>query len=231
MDRNEAAPIVEEMQAYYERRAPFYDESMGYTDPAVVARLEPVMDSLRAQLANRSVVEIACGPAFWTHAVSESAAMMTATDYNRSTLAEARRKTLDWRHVSLVAADAYALPFAGGLFDGALAVDWLAHVPKSRLSLFLDGLHATLRPGARVVFCDQLAWRDSQTGIYDAEGNHLQERALPDGSRYHVIKHFRSDDEWRALFSPYAERVDIESFPDCRRAVAGYTLRVTPPAA
>ena len=34
------AAIVEEMQMYYARRAPVYDASMGYDDPAKVAVLE-----------------------------------------------------------------------------------------------------------------------------------------------------------------------------------------------
>lgn len=217
--------IVEEMQAYYGRRAPIYDESMGYTDPAAVERLARVTEALTKQLVGRTLLEIACGPGFWTQAFSAVAATITALDYNRSTLTEARRKTLDWARVSLLAGDAYRLPFSTGAFDGAVAIDWLAHVPKSRLAQFLEGLHTALRPGARVVFCDQTPWPNSETGVRDEEGNHLQERSLPDGSRYRVIKHFLSDDELRALFSPHTDRVDIERIPECRRVVVGYTLR------
>jgi ubiquinone/menaquinone biosynthesis C-methylase UbiE len=217
--------IVEEMQAYYGRRAPIYDESMGYTDPAAVERLARVIGAITKQLAGRTVLEIACGPGFWTQALSAVASTIAALDYNRSTLAEARRKALDWERVSLVVGDAYRLAFSNGAFDGAVAIDWLAHVPKSRVSGFLGGLHTALRPGARVVFCDQTPGSDSKTGVYDDQGNHLQERTLPDGSRYRVIKHFFSDDEFRALFSPYADHVDIERILECRRVVVGYTLR------
>lgn len=117
-------------------------------------------------------------------AVSQVARAITATDYNESTLAQARLKGLDPRRVTLRTADAYDLSSLSGTFDGALAVDWFAHVPKSRVATFLAGLHQRLMPGARVVFCDQLPNPESFTGVYDAEGNHLQERVLPDGSRY-----------------------------------------------
>lgn len=220
----DTAAIVAEMQAYYGRRAPIYDRSMGYDDPAVVERLQPVIESLREQLAGRSVLEIACGPCFWTSWFSPVASSVTALDYNASTLAEAQGKPLDWTRVSLVRGDAYQLPFGARSFDAVVAVDWLAHVPKSRFATFLNSLHTSLRPSARVVFCDQLSWPESQTGLHDAEGNHLQERTLPDGSRYRVIKHFWPADELRALFGPYAERVDVETYTECRRVVAGYTL-------
>ena len=223
---DETRSIVEEMQAYYARRAPVYDESMGYTDPAVVGRLAPVIDFLREQFAGRAVLELACGPGFWTRAVSSMAMSIVASDYNASTIAEARRKTLDPRKVALVVGDAYQPPFGANAFDGALAVDWLAHVPRSRQGNFLRGVNAALRPGARVLFCDQLPGPESLTGVYDGDGNHLQERALSDGSRYRVIKHFPTHEEFLTLFSPYASDIVVESFPQCRRVVAGYTLRV-----
>jgi SAM-dependent methyltransferase len=220
----DTARIVAEMQTYYSRRAPIYDQSMGYDDPSAVDRFRRVVDSLRRQLAGQSVLEIACGPCFWTGQYAAAARSITALDYNESTLAEARRKPLDWTRVSLMRGDAYAPPFAPSAFDACVAVDWLAHVPKSRLAPFLRSLHASLRAGARVVFCDQLPSPDSESGLYDTEGNHLQERTLPDGARYRVIKHFPSEQETRVRFAPYCERVDIESFPECRRVVVGYTL-------
>ena len=215
------AAIVEEMQMYYARRAPVYDASMGYDDPAKVALLGGVIGSLQRQLEGRTVLEVACGPGFWTQFVSQVAVAITATDYNESTLAEARLKGLP-SHVALRVADAYDLSSVSGTFDGALAGDWFAHVPKSRVRGFLDGLHQHLRPGARVVFCDQLPGGESWTGVHDVEGNHLQERTLADGSRYRVIKHFLSDGELHEIFDSYTDRLAIERYPECRRVVVGY---------
>lgn len=223
-DFAEATPaaIVEEMQTYYARRAPVYDASMGYDDPAKVALLGGVIASLRRQLEGRTVLELACGPGFWTQFVSQVATAVTATDYNESTLAQARLKGLG-AHVELRVADAYDLSSVPGTFDGAFAGDWFAHVPKSRVQGFLDGLHQRLTPGARVVFCDQLPGSESWSGMHDVEGNHLQERTLPDGSRYRVIKHFLSDGELHEIFDRHADRLTIERYPECRRVVVGYT--------
>ena len=60
--------------------------------------------------------------------------------------------------------------------------------------------------------------------MYDAEGNHLQQRVLPDGSSYRVVKHFFSDHEVHTIFAPYATDLSIEYFEPQRRVVIRYAL-------
>lgn len=214
--------LIEEMQRYYERRAPIYDHSMGYDDVERVAALKPVTDLVSEAFASRTVLEIACGPGFWTGWYGGVARGVVATDFNATMLREARRKKALARGVSLLAADAYALPFGGRPFDAALAGDWLAHVPMKRMADFLDGLHATLLPGSRVVFIDQSPGSHS-IQAFDDEGNHVQTRSLPDGSTYRVIKHFLSDTEIESVVGAYARgRVVISRFPEIRRVVVSY---------
>lgn len=216
--------IIEQMQAYYCQRAPIYDISMGYDDPRTVARLNAVIQRIRDLLQNKRVLEIACGPCFWTALVSSAATSILATDYNESTLAEARHKALDWDKVSLQIANAYDLSALPTAFDAAMAIDWFAHVPRSRFHEFLLGLHAKLEADSTVVLCDQLPGPQSLTGLYDEEGNHLQVRVLPDGSSYQVIKHFLSDDEISSILSPYASHTEIQRLPECGRVVVSYRL-------
>jgi len=97
--------IVEEMQTYYGKRAPVYDSSMGYDDQEKVTSLVPVINRIRSLLGGRRILEIACGPCFWTKQVSEAVVSVLATDFNESTLEQARRKYLDWDKVSLQRAD------------------------------------------------------------------------------------------------------------------------------
>jgi SAM-dependent methyltransferase len=216
--------LVAEMQLYYARRAAWYDASMGYDDPSVVAALGPVVEALRQEMRGRAVLEIACGPGFWTERIAQSAVTIVATDYNDSVLTLARAKDIDASRVSFVRGDAYDLSSVPGDFDGAFAVDFFAHIPASRVFGFLEGVHRRLRPGARIAFCDQTPWPGSLTTLRDAEGNHLQERSLSDGSRYRVIKHFFSDDELRATFAPHSHNVDIRRFPEQRRVLVSYSL-------
>lgn len=216
--------LIEEMQTYYRMRAPVYDSSMGYDDLEAVRLLLPVIDRLRVLLAGRKILEIACGPGFWTCQISAVAKAVLATDFNESTLEQARQKHLDWDKVALQVADAYGLSGVQGNFDAALAVDWLAHVPRSRCHLFFEGLHKRLQPGSVVVLCDQLPGADSFTGIHDCEGNHIQLRELPDGSVSRVIKNFLSEQELMGLLTRYSDHVDIVRYPECRRVVVSYTI-------
>lgn len=218
------AGIIEEMQAYYSRRAPIYDSSMGYDDPKYVASLAPVISFVQEQLRHRRVLEVACGPGFWTEHLIRAGCEVVASDYNESMIREAQTRGFRAEAVQFVVADAYAFPFRGEAFRGAFACDWLAHVPKDRMGGFLAGLRTMLSPDARVVFCDQLPRTDS-IEEYDPEGNHVQLRELPDGSRYRVIKHFLSDEEMLELFSGHAAgEVEIRKYPELRRIVVAYSV-------
>ncbi|MFL5615015.1 MAG: class I SAM-dependent methyltransferase [Gemmatimonadaceae bacterium] len=219
----ETTDLVREMQQYYDRRAPVYDHSMGYDDPAIVEAIAPVVEVLCEEMRERTVLEIACGPGFWTERVARVARRILATDYNESTLLLADKKEMPGR-VDFMRVDAYDLSPINDSFDAAFAVDWLAHVPQSRLSRFLVGLHDHLSLGARITFCDQTPRDTSWTGLYDVEGNHLQERQLSDGSRHRVIKHFFSDDELTRLFEPYARDLMIRRLAGARRVLVSYTL-------
>ncbi len=220
--------IVSRMQEYYRRRAGIYDASMGYDDPQVVARLAPVIDYLRRRLHGRTVLELACGPCFWTEAIEETVQSIVAMDYNETTLAMAWRKQLNWQKIRLCRADAYWLPFRAAAFDACLAVDWFAHVPLSRMRAFLDGLRRCLMQGATVIFCDRMLCDDEELSRFDEDGNHLQERVLPDGSRYLIIKHFFTDDQYRSLLADHVTQLAIDRYPDSRRVLVSCRIGAAP---
>jgi ubiquinone/menaquinone biosynthesis C-methylase UbiE len=174
-------------------------------------------------MRGRHVLEIACGPGFWTQFASETAASVVASDFNQSTLDEAREKGLPSDRVSLLRADAYRLDLIPGIFDAILSVDWLAHVPISRMEGFLSGAIRRVRTGSPLLFIDQLPKEHSLTGVFDAEGNHIQKRTLADGSVFRVIKHYFSDDEIAGLFSGFVGDLSIQRFPECRRLIVTFT--------
>jgi ubiquinone/menaquinone biosynthesis C-methylase UbiE len=217
--------IIEEMQRYYGQRASVYDSSMGYDDDSKVRVLLPIIERVRSAMRGRQVLEIACGPGFWTQFAAETAVSVTATDYNSLTLDEARKKRLPLDRVSLLQADAYRLDLIPGFFDALLAVDWLAHVPLSRMEGFLAGAIRRVRSGSPIVFIDQLPGEHSVTGVFDDEGNPIQERRLSDGSSFRVIKHFLSDAQIEALFSGLAGELSIRRFPECRRVMVMFVTR------
>lgn len=216
--------LVAEMQDYYRRRAAVYDASMKYDLAETVQQLRPVIRLLQAQMVGKRTLEIACGPGFWTNFVSKTAVSILATDYNQTTLDQARQKPLNWQKIRLKTADAYNLTPLAETFEAAYAVDWFAHVPRSRIHHFLTSLHGQLEAEATVVFVDQLPGAHSVTDNFDDEGNHLQMRTLSDGSTYRVIKHFMDDAEISDIFSRYSRQIEISRFPDIRRIVVSYEL-------
>jgi demethylmenaquinone methyltransferase/2-methoxy-6-polyprenyl-1,4-benzoquinol methylase len=216
--------MIEEMQDYYDQRAAIYDSSMGYDRAEVLASHRRIIAHLQNRLSGRAVLEIACGPGFWTQHIAASASRVLATDYNESTLREARKKPLGG-NVTTKKGDAYDLSDLPEGFDAAFAGDWLTHVPLLRRGAFLAGLHAKLKPGALVIFCDQTPKEGSITGIRDSEGNNIQTRTLPDGRRFSVIKNFLTEDDFRKLLAPFTSSVALTQFPECRRYTVEYVLK------
>jgi SAM-dependent methyltransferase len=215
--------IVEEMQTYYGKRAPEYDASMGYDDPEKTALLLPVITKIQSVLRGRSILEIACGPCFWTEQIAECANVITATDYNTSTLAQAAQKQLPWGKITLEQADAYQVDKIEGDFDAIFAVDWLSHVPREKMTVFLKQVVDRIPTGSPVVFVDQTPGPRSLTNVFDDHGNHIQARSIGDGSSFRVIKHFFSDEQIAEIFASFDGDLLINRFPECRRLVVIFT--------
>ena len=133
---------------------------------------------------------------------------------------------MDWAKVSLQAVDAYDLARVSGCFDAAFAVDWFAHVPKSRFDPFLEGLHGRVATkGHGGLLRSACRGITVYEGLHDEEGNHIQMRKLQDGSRYRVVKHYLSDEELRDILHPYASEIRIVRFPEILRMVVSYVTK------
>ena len=211
--------LIEAMQNYYDQRAAEYDSSMSYDDPEQIKKLLPVITRIKHLVHGQNVLELACGPGFWTGHIIETAKFAIATDYNQSTLDQALKKDLSTAKVSFKQADAYQLESIKGEFDLLIAVDWLAHVPFSKMRNFLGGISKRLGKGKRVIFLDQLPKPHSLTGYYDQQGNHIQRRTLDNGESFTVIKHYFSTQQYENLFTEFFNEISIQRFEDSQRVL------------
>ncbi len=212
------------MQRYYNKRAREYDASMGYGDPAVVESLVPVIDEIKNRVRGLNVLELACGPGFWTSHMIETAKFVLASDYNQSTLDQAINRNLPSSKVRFIQTDAYDIKSVQGEFEVLVAVDWLAHVPLAKMQVFLQNVNHRLPADSQMIFVDQLPGPHSLTSEFDQQGNHIQTRALENGEVFKVIKHFFSDQQYMELFKPYLSHLSIQRFETCRRVlVSGRT--------
>ena len=198
-----AVKAVDEMQAYYAARAPYYDAV--YLKPERAADIAFLAAYLPQRLAGRQVLEVACGTGYWTRHFAAQAKQVVATDATPEPLAFARLRP-GTQGVAFRQADAYALPDDLGNFDGAFAGMWFSHVPLALRAPFLDGLHARLSAGARVILIDnnEAQLRDFPIMETDAAGDTWQHRRLRDGALHRVLKHFPDEATLRQCVGPVA---------------------------
>jgi demethylmenaquinone methyltransferase/2-methoxy-6-polyprenyl-1,4-benzoquinol methylase len=198
--------------AYYAARAREYDRV--YAKPERQADLRAIERWLPPLFAGARVLEVACGTGYWTQFIAPVAQQTLAIDAAAETLAVARAR-VPTATVEFVVGDAYALPARAARFDAALAGFWFSHVPKSRRVEFLGGLHAALRPGARVVLLDNRYVEGSSTPIsgHNADGNTFQMRPLAGGAQHRVLKNFPAADELRALVAGIGTDTDVVMWP------------------
>jgi ubiquinone/menaquinone biosynthesis C-methylase UbiE len=93
------------------------------------------------------VLELGPGPGVTTELLRRSQARVTCVEID-ARLASALRRRFDGSNVTVVEADASALPFADNSFSGAVAFTMLHHVPSPQLQdRILAEVRRVLRPG------------------------------------------------------------------------------------
>jgi SAM-dependent methyltransferase len=202
------------LRAYYAARAAEYDRI--YLKPERQADLRQIEAWLPAQFAGRRALEVACGTGYWTRLIAPVATHTFALDASPETLEIARGRVPPGR-MAFSVGDAYALHEcikSEQRFDAAFAGFWWSHVPRARLREFLQGLHACLEPGARVVFLDNRFVPGSSTPVSeeDAHGDTWQQRRLDDGSTHRVLKNFPTEAALREAVAGLATDVHVTTW-------------------
>jgi demethylmenaquinone methyltransferase/2-methoxy-6-polyprenyl-1,4-benzoquinol methylase len=185
-----------EMTTYYAKRASEYERI--YQKPERQEDLKRLQATIAGSFEGRNLLEVACGTGYWTQFACKSAQSIVATDYNEVVLDIAREKDYGSCPITFIRSDAYTLDNVIGPFSAALVGFWWSHVPKAKLSGFLEVLHSKLSNGATVVTLDNRYVEGSSTPIsrIDDEGNTYQIRNLSDGSEHEVLKNFPARHEF-----------------------------------
>ena len=204
------APAEDSLPAYYARRAAEYERI--YERPERQGDLARMREVVPRLLAGRDLLEVACGTGYWTCVIAPLARSILATDVGEEVLEIARAKSYPPGRVRFASADAMALGQPRGPLDAAFIGFFWSHVEKSRLAGFLRGLHAVLKPGARVVAVDNRFVAGSSTPLSrtDSAGNTYQRRRLADGSDHEVLKNFPAAEDLRRTVAPIGEEVEVQ---------------------
>jgi SAM-dependent methyltransferase len=166
--------------AYYERRAPEYDdwwEGIGLFEerdrPGWEDETSGVI-ALVSGLPAARTLDVACGTGFLTRHLR---GLAVGLDQSPAMVAIAQSRLP--AGLALVA-DALALPFADGAFDRVLTSHFYGHLPPDERATFLAQAH---RVAAELVVVDSAA----RPGV---EREQWQVRVLSDGSRHRVFKRY-----------------------------------------
>jgi demethylmenaquinone methyltransferase/2-methoxy-6-polyprenyl-1,4-benzoquinol methylase len=181
-----------EMKDYYAARAKEYDKI--YAKPERQQDLRAIEQWLPSKFAQRDVLEVAAGTGYWTQFIAPAARRVVALDASDETLSIAKTRpgvaAVDW-----VVGDAYDMSLGEQKFDAVFAGFWLSHIPLEKLPGYLRYLNGFLKPGARVIFLDNLYVQGNSTPLSerDAAGNTYQTRPLADGSTHKVLKNYPTE--------------------------------------
>ena len=172
--------MKENERAYYEHRAPEYDDWYLGTGlfaqrvrpgwPEELAALKAVLASLRFD----TFLDVACGTGYLTECLSGS---VIGLDQSASMLAVARRRL---PRAPFIRGDALQIPFRSQEFDCLVAAHFYGHLDQQARRMFL---HEGRRVSRSMLVIDA-AQRD------DVPPEEYQERMLNDGSRHVVYKRY-----------------------------------------
>ena len=213
---------------YYAARAPVYDETAGYTDSDAEQLRIPIKARYRRMFAGHTVLEIACGTGYWTPTIADVAKSVLAVDINPCLVSQAKERCKHLPNVTIQVADAYTLAEVPAGFNAALGIYWWSHVPRERLLAFLTALHAKLRPGAFVLFVDQLPY-EGHIRRKDPLGNTLERRFLPDGRAFEIVKNFPTEEDIRDSLTGIADNVEYIRRPDEKSWSVTNNVKTEPP--
>lgn len=216
--------LVDDVIQYYAARAPVFDETAGYKDPEEERLKEPIKARYRNLFAGHNVLEIACATGYWTSIVAETASSVLSVDINASLLEQAKKRCQRFSNVTFLPADVYTLEGVPAGFSAAFGILWWSHIPRKQIADFLRVLHGKLRPGAIVMFVDQLPY-GGHDRRQDANGNTLEQRILPDGRSFEIVKNFPSEEDIRNVLAGIAENIRYIERPDEKSWEVVYSLK------
>jgi SAM-dependent methyltransferase len=204
--RSQAASSIDaEMLAYYEARAPEYDdwylrrgryERGPIHDAAWNAELDAAGRWLDALPIQGEIIELAAGTGWWSPLLA-SKGELSLYDAAAAPLDRARERLLaHGLRAHLHVRDAWAEPDRP--VDAVFAGFWLSHVARDRLAAFLGIVRRWLKPGGTFAFIDSRLDPQSSASDHPAPADDASVRRLDDGREFTIVKVYYEPDELEA---------------------------------
>ena len=207
--RPEAPDADADMLAYYEARAPEYDdwylrrgryERGPIHDAAWNAELDAAGRWLDELPIRGEIVELAAGTGWWSPLLA-SKGELSLYDGTPGPLERARERLVAHQlRAHLHVRDAWAEP--DRRVDAVFTGFWLSHVPRVRLGEFVAIVRRWLKPGGTFAFIDSLPDPQSSAADHPAPADDASVRRLDDGREFTIVKvYYRPEEIESALIA------------------------------
>lgn len=216
------------MLAYYDERAPEYEEA--YTlgtgtasipDPEVFKAEARVLAGIVGQTAHGRIMDLACGTAYWLPHYAPSCSRITLFDQSERMLTEARAKANRLGIVdrcTFVPGDFFEHDFEQNAYDTALVGFFLSHLTEAQERLLFDALRTMLDSSGRFLILDS-AWSPERSKFNVKVER--QPRRLNDGTTFEIYKRYCDRDDISRWARQYDAKLSIEHFGPAFYAVSG----------
>jgi len=187
-----------------------------------------VLEGIVARVARGSLMDLACGTAYWLRHYAANCSRITLFDQSERMLAEARAKAsglgiLD--RCDFVHGDFFAHNFATDSHATALVGFFVSQLTYARERVLFDALRTLLQSGGRFLILDS-AWSPERAKFNSKVER--QPRQLTDGTRFEIYKRYCDRND----ISRWAEERDVtlhvEHFGPAFYAVSGVFGRKPP---
>lgn len=214
--------VVQKQIAYYRARAQEYDEwfyRQGHYDRGEELNhqwgqeAQIVRDQLLDSPKVSHIVEMAGGTGIWTQELVKISDNLTVLDASPEMI-DINRAKVQSDKVTYQQADLFQ-------WESKQQVDmvffgfWLSHVPKEKLSPFLQMIHRILKPNGRLFFIDS---QRVQTGTSTRQkiqttNDDIQKRILNDGSEFDIVKIYYDPDTLTQTLNKHGFNVTVRATP------------------
>lgn len=216
------------MLAYYEERAPEYEEA--YTlgtgtasihDPEVFKAEAQALVQVVADIAHGRMMDLACGTAYWLPHYEANCSRITLFDQSAGMLAEARAKANRLGMIErcvFLRSDFFEQTFDENAYDTVLVGFFVSHLTEAQEPLLFDALRRMVDSSGRFLILDS-AWSPERAKVN--EKVERQTRRLNNGTAFEIYKRYCDSTDVERWARNHGVVFRIEHFGPAFCAVSG----------
>ena len=181
--------LIKEQIAYFQARAPEYDDSMEPDQSdSVYAEWQQLRNQVRSARLTGAVLDLAAGTGSWTELFIDYAETVTLVDASAGAL-EIARTRFQGRDVEFVTTDLFKWN-PDRLYDTVFSSFWLCHIPPMLVSNFVSQIESACRSGGTNVLVDEHTFDDPGLAVAAARNDDawVSHRTVQDGRDYRLVK-------------------------------------------